>query len=364
MQSSPAAPKSSFNSSNIDEIYHLSTAFASGNRGYGSMFDLSNTVGEYAVITTVDFHTNLLDEVNVAVYTKEGSYLGSEFRPGDWNLIANTSVIGQGYYKRTIIPEDEFQQVSIANGGTRAFYISLDVPNLLYSNVDEGVALGDAIYQASGMMFQLGSGLQGTFSDVHQPRLFNGGIQFYHYARSIESTSVKPISSMGEESFLYKTRLAGDSASFGIMFSIQNKHSRPIYITSFAFHTDLNQDCAVEVYSISGDYAGKERSSEEWTMVSRTLVQAQGLNKWSKLPASRMQTVAILAGASQSFYLTLERPNLKYSSGTSVDSELESSGDKYIEISKGSSVAGYPFGLNISPRKPIVQIEYRLEYKS
>lgn len=360
-QSSQAAPKTPFNNSTLHEIFRLSTTFASGNKGYGSMFDLSNTVGEYAVVTSIDFHTNLVDEINVVVYTKEGSYLGSEFRPSDWNILSNTSVTGQGYYKRTAIPEAEFQQISIANGDTRAFYISIDKPNLLYSNVKEGTTIGDIVYETNGILFQIGSGLQGTFSDVHQPRLFNGGVQFYHYTSSkMDTAALNADTDYDGEIFQYKSNLGGDFASFGIMFSIQNKHSKPIHIVSLAFHTDLEEDCAVEVYSVPGDYSGKERSPDEWTLFSRTSIQAQGLNRWSKLPSSKMQPVQILAGASQSYYLTLEQPNLRYSSITDVDAEMASSGDKYIEISKGSSVAGYPFGMNMSPRKPVVQVEYKV----
>lgn len=323
------------------------------------MFDVSNTEGEYAVITGIDFHTNLQnDDVNVVVYTKEGSYLGSEFTPGDWHMIANTSVVGQGYYKRTPIPIE--QQVSVVNGGTRAFYVSIDKPNLLYSNADDDISLGDTVYQQNGMQFRIGSGLQGTFSDVFQPRIYNGGIQFYQYTSSKEYTSEEDMSQIEGESQKYETPLGGDSSSFGIMFSIRNKHSSPIFITSFAFHTNIEEDSAVEVYTTSGGYTGKERISDEWTQVSRTIVQAQGLNKWSQVPSLKMQPVSIVAGASQSFYLTLEQPNLKYLLHGDMDSELMSYGNKFIEISAGVAVLGYPFGSNASPRKPVIQVEYKI----
>lgn len=316
------------------------------------MFDVSNTEGEYAVITTIDFHTNVVnDKINVVVYTKEGSYLGSEFTPGSWYVIANTSVTGQGYYKRTSTTLD--QQVSVVNGATRAFYVSIDRPNLLYSNADENE--NDPVYEKNGILIHIGSGLQGTFSNVFQPRIYNGGIQFYQYTSSVKETSEEPTAQIEGELQRYEIPLGGDSSSFGIMFSIRNKHSSPIFVTSFAFHTDINGDCPVEVYTISENYAGKERISDEWTQVSRTVVQAQGLNKWSQVPSSKMQPVTIAAGSAQGFYLTLEQPNLKYS----LDGDMDSFGDKFIEISNGVAVLGYPFGVNASSRQPVLMVEYR-----
>ena len=356
----------SFNNTSSDEIQHLSTTFASGNRGYGCMFDVSNTEGDYAVMTTIDFHTDLIDEmINVVVYTKEGSYLRSEFKPNDWVVISNTTVSGQGYYKRTPIPMDEYRQVSILNGATQGFYISIDKPNLLYSNVEEGVKIGDVLYQQDGIKFHVGSGLQGSFSDVYHPRLFNGGIHFYHKSsvNTVDSTSMEPTttSSTGKEKHHYQTALSGDSASFGMMFSLRNKHSYPIYVTSFAFHTDIEGECAVEVYTIPGDYSSKEQSSSEWTKICTASVLGQGENRWSEIPASKItEQVEILAGAEQGFYITLEQPNLKYSM-PGIDLELESMGDNYIEIDKGSSVAGYPFGLNISPREPVLKVDYEVD---
>lgn len=134
------------------------------------MFDVTNTEGDYAVLTNIDFHTDLDENINVVVYTKEGSYLGSEFKPKDWVIISNTTVSGQGYYKRTRIPKDEFSQVSILNGETRGFYILIDKPNLLYSNVKEDVTTGDVAYKHNGILFHIGSGLQGSFSTVYYPR--------------------------------------------------------------------------------------------------------------------------------------------------------------------------------------------------
>jgi hypothetical protein len=362
--SSEAAPNvsSDSNSTSTFDLHRISTTFASGNRGYGSMFDVSNSEGDYAVITSIDFHTNLMSDMNVIVYTKEGSFQGSEFKPVDWTIIANTTVTGQGYYKRTAIPPTDMDQVSIRNGKTRAFYVSINTPNLLYSNVEEDTGLGDAVYQNNGVAFHVGSGLQGTFSNVFQPRLHNGGISFYHKSSttSTESTGLEPIPSTGGEAYQYETVLGGDSASFGIMFSIQNKHPGPIYITSFAFHTELQEDCAVEIYSITGDYSGKEQSPSEWMKICTTSIQALGMNNWSKVPASKIQQVQILSGKMQSFYITLEQPNLKYSLPSDLDLNLESLGDNHIGISHCSAVAGYPFGLNISPRRPVVQIHYEV----
>ena len=193
-------------------------------------------------------------------------------------------------------------------------------------------------------------------------RLFNGGINFYHASpdNASESASKEPVSSAGKDMHQYKTELGGDSASFGMMFSLRNKHSYPIYVNSFAFHTDIDSECAVEVYTTPGDYSSKVQSSSEWMKICTSSIQGQGENRWSEIPASKvMQPVVVLPGAEHGLYITLEQPNLKYSSAV-FDSELEILGDDFIEIDNGSSVAGYPFGVNNSPRRPVLGVGYKM----
>eukprot|EP00804_Cyclotella_cryptica_P022681 CCRYP_012488-RA/>CCRYP_012488-RA protein AED:0.03 eAED:0.03 QI:1589/1/1/1/1/1/9/60/937 len=357
----------SFSSNNVTFSTNvLSTTFASGNRGYGSMFDVSNTKGTYAVITSIDFHTDLLTEINVIVYTKDGSFSGSEFKPNDWTVIADTNVTGQGYYKRTSIPSNDFQKVTISNGSTRGFYLSIDQPNLLYSNVDGDKASGEIWSQSNGIRFHIGSGLQATFSNAFHPRIYNGAIHYYHESRgsSPAPESLSPTYSPRGNKYRYETPLGGEGGSFGVMFSIRNKVSNAIYVTAFAFHTDLRGECAVEIYTISGDYKEKERSPTEWAKMSSTIVQANGMGSWSEVPAFKMQPVHVSVDRPQSFYITLEYPNLKYSLQDDIDSESKSLGDKYIEVYGGSGVGGYPFGRNISPRQPELRIDYEVALKS
>ena len=318
------------------------------------MFDISNTEGNYAGITSIDFHTNLISDINIIVYSKIGSFIGSEFKPSDWIIIVNTTVTGQGYYKRTPIPMGDFTQISIPNGAIQGFYLTLDKPNLLYSNVEENLALGDVMYKSKGVRFHIGNGLQGSFSSVYQPRLFNGAIHFYQ--KFDEPYESEP-ASMEPTNYQFETALNGDLASFGVMFSVRNKHSNPIYIAAFLFHTEIETDCAVELYAMPGTYLGREQSPSEWTKLLGTQSKCAGTNKWSVLPTSSLQPVEILAGKQHSFYITLEKPSLKLN--TNMDSEAR--GDKYIEILNGSSVAGYPFGLNLSPRQPVISIGYEVE---
>jgi hypothetical protein len=342
------------------ETQFLTTTFASGNKGYGSMFDVSNSEGDYAVITSIDFHTDLLSNIKVIVYTKEGSFSGSEFKPNDWTVIADTNVTGQGYYKRTPIPSIDFQEVSVPNGGTRGFYVSIDQAGLLYSDVEGDRSLGDSWSERNGFRIHIGSGLQGTFSNVFQPKIFNGGVHYYHELgdSSLEPESTAPTASPKGNKYKYETSLNGESGSFGIMFTIRNKHSKSIYVRSLAFLTDLFGNGAVEIYALSGDYQGKEQSPDEWTKLCNTTVQTYGMQSWSEAP--KMQPVEIAPKLSQSFYITLERPSMKYSLQKGIDSEMEPLGDKYIEIHSGCGVGGYPFGRIISLRIPEVQVHYEV----
>jgi hypothetical protein len=92
-----------------DDVYvigdkkEISTTFSSGNGGHGAMFDIEckSDTGDL-VISSLDFHTDLVGvDINVKVFTKPGSYVGYGYLSDAWEIVADTTVKGEGYYKRT-----------------------------------------------------------------------------------------------------------------------------------------------------------------------------------------------------------------------------------------------------------------------
>jgi hypothetical protein len=92
-----------------DDVYvigdkkEISTTFSSGNGGHGGMFDiLCNSETGDLVVSSIDFHTDLVGVgINVKVFTKPGSYVGYGYQSEAWEIVADTTVKGEGYYKRT-----------------------------------------------------------------------------------------------------------------------------------------------------------------------------------------------------------------------------------------------------------------------
>ena len=75
------------------------------------------------------FHTRLsandASTIPIKVYTKSGTHYGftgdSQFN--DWKLICSTNVKPAGRYKRTIIPEKDFETVNISAKSSQAFFL-------------------------------------------------------------------------------------------------------------------------------------------------------------------------------------------------------------------------------------------------
>ena len=87
----------------ISDKQELLTTFSSGNGGHGAMFDIEcQSETSDVVISSIDFHTDLLGvDINVKVFTKAGSYVGYGYNSVVWDIVADTNVVGKGYYQRT-----------------------------------------------------------------------------------------------------------------------------------------------------------------------------------------------------------------------------------------------------------------------
>jgi len=111
---------------------------------YGYIFNIRTREDAGVVlIKGFDFYTESTDTVNFELWTRLGSYKGYKGTYDGWDLIASGSVTGRGIGRYTSIPEDTLTPVSIpgggGEGGTRAFYLTLDTTELVYK-IGEGVS--------------------------------------------------------------------------------------------------------------------------------------------------------------------------------------------------------------------------------
>lgn len=122
-----------------------------------------------------------------AVYTKRGSYRGSERRPGDWSKVADdvalsTSASSASNNGMALIPASAFAAVSVPRGEIRAFYVTLltPSPDLRYT---AGTSPGRVYSSDAALEIMEGAGLSGydpTFSspELFEPRVWNGVVRY------------------------------------------------------------------------------------------------------------------------------------------------------------------------------------------
>ena len=153
----------------------LVTTFQSGNGSFGCQFDILAL--SHISILNFDIHTRSNGLISVEVYSKEGSYVGYETDSQVWGEpIFRGNIYGQGAFSRTTIPQDSFDPVHIDQNQTRAFYITLNTPDLRYTN---GESFGEVVAYDSNLKVFRGSGIATyKFRNPIINRVFNGVVHY------------------------------------------------------------------------------------------------------------------------------------------------------------------------------------------
>ena len=241
----------------------------------------------------------------------------------------------------------------------QAFYVTIDKPNLRYSNAEN---VGDVwVSTENEISIKVGAGLGGglaSFSSLFEPRIMNGVIHYhersYQTFPPTSSLPALPVSPTSVDGSL-KTEQEFEAGSYGLVFAVRNKGLLAMYITGLSVYSEYIGDFGVEVYTLEGDFIGQPLV--DWVQIKSTTVSGSGLESLIPLP---MQ-VKIEAGQLQTFYVTLDRPSLKYTMGT--EEGAVSASDDYIEILDGSGVLGYPLAASNmrSGRRFVGAVDYRAE---
>ena len=88
----------------------------------GVMFDLYAMTKVTAF--TMDLILNYVGMVNTEIYFRRGSMSGREFHPSAWTKIASFEIYGKGFGAPVRLPDGAFDEITIHNGETVAFYIT------------------------------------------------------------------------------------------------------------------------------------------------------------------------------------------------------------------------------------------------
>lgn len=222
----------------------------------------------------------------------------------------------------------------ILNGDVQAFYVTIDKPNLRYSNAEN---VGDIWVQSEGIVIKVGAGLGGglaSFSSLYEPRVMNGVI--HYHVRDQQTPPPRPADPILPHSPTsingsLKTEQEFVAGSYGVIFSIRNKGLSAMHITGLSIYSDFLSDFGVEVYSLEG---GDPLAQVQ---ITGTTILGSGLESLIQIPMQKL--VKIEAGQRQTLYVTLDRPSLQYAMG---EEGTVSASDEYIEILDGAGVLGYP----------------------
>jgi len=366
------------------------TTFASGNGGFGSMFDITAKPDRTLVLKTLDIHTDALDEVQVEVYMVVGSYAPHSFDAAAWTLVCKTTVRGEGYFARTRLPEEDFAKIAIPGGETRGFYVSLQSPSLRYSEVtavsgrrrlqgEEDLKVGSVWSETRDVSVHVGAGLALTqWSGLYEPRVYNGALVYACMGEQCEAEDEavvintlndaldaptglpsrslsrhptayptlrpSPSPTATRDTGVLATPREGGSGAFGNVFDIKIVDGVPgIEITSFDVYTDRKASLEVEVWSLVGSALGAEFPDPSWKMICKTQVLGAGSDHFTPLPRDDCERVQLSAQVPvRGFLIVTTSPDIRYTPDPAKDYGVLSS-DNYILVRKGDGVASYPY---------------------
>lgn len=150
----------------------ITTTFSSNNNFHGNMFDVT-TFANSLLVTSLGVNVSA-EPVQIAVYTKLGTFTGFETNAAAWTLVSTTNVIGQGPATPTFVDITDFTLNANALTGMYVTLVSANVPPaMFYTN-------GSNTFANADLQLDLGIGLGGLFgsSGVFSPRTWNGTINY------------------------------------------------------------------------------------------------------------------------------------------------------------------------------------------
>lgn len=156
----------------------LETTFDGGFGQDGIMFNVLPK--EAIAVNGFDLHLIDTNETSVRIYTKEGSFAGSENQPEKWTLVANTTVVGSGINLATRVVLDKEATLHLTKDTLRAFYIDVASSNgrgLRYTRGSETTSTPSSSSNEDLIIFQ-GVGVSSNFGSTFPNRVWNGALHY------------------------------------------------------------------------------------------------------------------------------------------------------------------------------------------
>jgi hypothetical protein len=163
--------------SSLEATKVLSTDMNGTVQWYGCMFMVEAKTN--LTVTSLSFNTASSDLLRIVVYTKEGSYVGSDKRSLDWTLTANVTVEGQGFGNPTPIPAAAFDQTPLKAGAIQSFFVTaIDKRIVMSGGRAVSVNLHHSWSENSEISILTGYAVTNLFGGSYSPYAWNGQIQY------------------------------------------------------------------------------------------------------------------------------------------------------------------------------------------
>lgn len=303
---------------------NITTTFAGGNGSDGNMFEV-NAINN---IFITGFSVNANGTGNIYIYSKDGSYSGSYFVPGDWTFSGSASIIGSPG-NPVFVPL--VLNIGMLAGTTKSFYITGDNANTTV-NYTDGIGEGTPYAGNGDLIVEEGIGIAYPFGlSFYSPRVFNGII---HYGTGHSSIcSVVP------------TTYNDNNNNNGIMFDVTASNSVNVEELYLDFSSGFFGN--VRVYTRPGTHVGFENDSTGWTLLSNEFIVGP-INNLAEFTGEYLNTF-IAAGNTQAFYIATDNI-IHYDNGTGSVGDIVYS-DANIQIKSGTGKGGALFAnSNNTPR--------------
>uniref|UniRef100_A0A7S2LSU7 Uncharacterized protein n=1 Tax=Leptocylindrus danicus TaxID=163516 RepID=A0A7S2LSU7_9STRA len=352
MMSAPVMARSSNTTNTVDDptastsSNMLTTTFVGGTGQAGNMFDILAITD--VTVTSLDIHM-LSNTENVTVYYKIGRYAGYENDAEAWTVCFDDVAEGQGNGQSTGLDEASFTPVAIAAGNYRAFYVTLTTANLRYS-MGTGT-VGSIVSSNNDLQILEGIGnAYPAFTHTVSGRVWNGSVR---YILGLDPSKLPP-PSVEEPGATFNPALydkisstmMGGSGQAGNMFDVVATSA--VTICHMDVHTLWDTEEFI-LFGKVGSYSSYEVKSEAWTQLGAGSIEGQGINTATTLPSNSFDPITIAAGETYAFYVTLTRPNLRYTVAVEGASPIIASNSD-LQLLQGSGNTYPAFGTFVQDR--------------
>jgi M6 family metalloprotease-like protein len=282
------------------ETQSLVSTFAGGTGQAGNMFDVQAKMD--VSITGFDIHIAVEKMVQIEIYTKAATFIGSETECSKWKLIANISVFSSGLDAPTQLPMDSFEPVLVRRDRTQAFYITLLSGTGMRYSYGNGTRLPVAydeylaIFEGAGKGYSCGGSNGGTFWN----RIWNGVVHYEPAA--VGMSPVQPGQFISDANKKLEIEFISEQESTG-MFRLHAKKS--ISLTGMSLSTEESGLITVELLSFSFHGHSDNPDPNSWATLLSTEVIGRGPEQDTQIPVSVFIPATVVESKSLNFIIKI-----------------------------------------------------------